>query len=308
MFQIGKNFHIIHMTDDLGALDAWYDDVFAVERFMDHQFSDILKRYGSLVLIGDLCVEPMAPSFDVAGWEEVAIGRFWRRFGRAWHSIAWYTEDPGDIAELYDQLVADGVRIYSGTGVRSQEEMPTGALFTHPHDTITQLEFIGPPRPGSPLRDPRFGLDFDPSPWAMDHPLHVLKSSHTTLVVADLAQARDVYVKTLGGTLIHEGQMALQRTHSAFVSVGTDLVIELAQPLDDTSPMSAALAMLGPSLYSVSLRVRDLGEAETYLMSKGFRFATRDDHFLFSDPDSSQGVVFGFTTWDVPGDFRPGWG
>jgi hypothetical protein len=23
--------------------------------------------------------------------------------------------------------------------------------------------------------------------------------------------------------------------------------------------------------------------------------------FLFSDPASSQGVVFGFTTWDVPG-------
>lgn len=304
MFQIGKNFHIIHLTDDLDALDAWYDDVFAVERFMDHQFSAILKRYGSLVLIGDLCVEPMAPSFDVDGWENVAIGRFWRRFGPAWHSIAWYTREPGDIAELYDQLVADGVRIYSGTGVRSQERMPIGALFTHPQDTITQLEFIGPPRPGSPLRDPRFDPGFDPSRWANDHPLHVLKSSHATLAVADVARARDVYVKTLGGSLLHEGEMPLQGTYSAFISVGTDLVIELAQPLDDTSSM----ASVGPSLHSVSLRVRDLGDAEAYLSSKGFRFTTRDDRFLFSDPDSSHGVVFGFTTWDIPGDARPGWG
>jgi catechol 2,3-dioxygenase-like lactoylglutathione lyase family enzyme len=308
MFRIGKNFHIIHMSDDLTTLDAWYDDVFGVDRFMDHQYSDVLKRYGSLVLIGDLCIEPMAPALDVEGWDQVAIGRFWKRFGKRWHSIAWYTEKAEDMGELFQQLVADGVRIYSGTGVPSPDAPPPGALFTHPRTTITQLEFIPPPSPESPMRDPRFGAGFDAGKWTREHPLHILKSSHTTLAVTDMERARDLYVKSLGGTLLYEGEMPLDRTRSAFVAVGSDLIIELAQPLDDTTPIGADLASRGESLYSVSLRVRDLGEAESYLSSKGVRFAVRDDRFLFSDPESSQGVVFGFTTWDIPGDPRPAWG
>ena len=307
MFEIGKNFHIIHMTDDLEALDSWYDDVFGVERFMDHQFSDVLKRYGSLVLIGDLCIETMSPSFDVEGWDNVAIGRFWRRFGNRWHSIAWYTQTAEDMPELYARLVADGVRIYTGTGAPSQDAMPPGAVFTHPRDTITQLEFVPPPRPNGFLADPRFTAGFDPARWATGHPLQVLKSSHVTLTVTDLDESRDVYLKTLGGTLLYEAEMPLQGTRSAFAAVGSDLVIELAQPLDDSTPVGADLARRGPSLYSVSLRVRDLPEAERYLAGKGFRFPVVDDEFLFSDPASSQDVVFGFTTWDIPGDSRSAW-
>jgi catechol 2,3-dioxygenase-like lactoylglutathione lyase family enzyme len=309
VFRIGKNFHIIHMTDDLTVLDAWYDDVFSVERFMDHQYADILKRYGSLVLIGDLCIEPMAPSLDVEGWDHVAIGRFWKRFGKRWHSIAWYTETADDMVEIFDQLVADNVRIYTGAGQKSQDAPPPGALFTHPQDTITQLEFIPSPGPASPMKDPRFFDEaFDPGRWATEHPLHILKSSHTTLTTRDMPKALDLYVRSLGGTLLYEGDMELQGTHSAFVAVGTDLVIEIAQPFDETSPIGADMAKMGESLYSVTLRVLDLGEAETYLTSKGFRFAQQDDQFLFSDPESSQGVVFGFTTWDIPNDPRPAWG
>ena len=33
MFKIGKLFHLTHVVSDLGAVDRWYDDVFAVTRF-----------------------------------------------------------------------------------------------------------------------------------------------------------------------------------------------------------------------------------------------------------------------------------
>ena len=33
MFKIGKLFHLTHVVSDLGAIDRWYDDVFAVTRF-----------------------------------------------------------------------------------------------------------------------------------------------------------------------------------------------------------------------------------------------------------------------------------
>ena len=66
-FTISKNFHIIHMTDDLKALDAWYYDVFSVQRFMPESYMPTEVRDASLVLIGTLCVEPLAPAFRVEG-------------------------------------------------------------------------------------------------------------------------------------------------------------------------------------------------------------------------------------------------
>src|SRR5690606_30991108 len=67
MAAIGKNFHIIHMGADYRELDAWYRDVFGVYRFMMDSRSEVLKRDASLSLIGDLCIEPMAPTFDLEG-------------------------------------------------------------------------------------------------------------------------------------------------------------------------------------------------------------------------------------------------
>ena len=57
-FKIGKNFHIIHITDDLKALDAWYYDVFSCQRFMPDSYMKSEVRDASLVLIGELCIEP----------------------------------------------------------------------------------------------------------------------------------------------------------------------------------------------------------------------------------------------------------
>jgi catechol 2,3-dioxygenase-like lactoylglutathione lyase family enzyme len=289
------------MSDDLYALDAWYDDVFSVVRFMNHQYSDVLKRDASLVLVGDLCIEPMVPAFRDDGWEDVAIGRFYKRFGTRWHSIAWYTPTPEDLAELYQHLRTSDVRIYSGTGAPSKDGPPPGAFFTHPKDTYTQLEFMAP---SSGLSDPRFHGSFDPGWWTRAHPLQITKSSHVTLAVRDSAEARDRYVEALGGTLLHEADMPLQASHSAFVAVG-DLVIELAQPLEASSAMAQDLESHNQNLYAVSFQVRDLDAAKSYLESKSIAFSLQDETTLVTDPATTHGAVFGFTTWDIPNDARP---
>jgi len=308
MFTITKNFHVIHMTDDLPTLDAWYDDLFSVTRFMDKQYSDVLKRHGSLVLIGDLCIEPMQPAFEDDGWDKVAIGRFWRRFGHRLHSIAWYMTAREDVEELFRTLVANNVRIYGGLGDRSgTTEAPPGALFTHPRDTYTQLEFITPMPGGTGITDPRFGEEFDAGWWAREHPLHVCKSSHVTITVKDMAKAKRVYVDVLGGRLVHEEKRDLTGTKSAFVAVGEDLVIELAEPFDTAAPIALDLEENGESLYGITLRVADLDEAETYLKSKGVAFVDGDGSTLIADPATTHGAHFSFTTWDIPGDTRPAW-
>jgi catechol 2,3-dioxygenase-like lactoylglutathione lyase family enzyme len=309
MFNVTRNFHVIHMTDDLTELDAWYDDVFSVTRWMDKQYSDMLKRHGSLVLIGDLCIEPMQPAFEDDGWEQVAIGKFWERFHKRLHSIAWYTEERDDVVGIFRALVANDVRIFGGLGDRT-DEPPPGPLFTHPRDTYTQLQFMARPAPDSPMMtitDPRFQEGFDPGWWAREHPLHVRKSSHVTLAVRDVAKAKHLFVDVLQGQLLHEEDRAITSTRSAFVALGQDLVLEMAEPLDASAAIAADMDVYGESLYSITFLVADLDDAERYLKGKGVEFVDRDATTLVADRATTHGAQFSFTTWEIPNDPRPAW-
>jgi catechol 2,3-dioxygenase-like lactoylglutathione lyase family enzyme len=306
-FKIGKNFHIIHLTEDLKALDAWYYDVFSSQRFMPDSYMKSEVRDASLVLIGDLCIEPLAPSFHVEGWDRMPLGRFHNKLGNRFHSLAWYVDEGFD--ELYRDVKAAGIRCYGTGGVTQEGDAPKGALFTHPRDTYTQLEFVPGPQPGGgggALRDPRFLPGWSPVWWADYHPLEV-QQFHTTIATRDVAKARDLYVEVFKGKLVHEGEMAANQSQSAFVLVGDDLMVEFAQPLEDASPLAQDMAKYHESIYSVTYKVRDLGRAEEYLRRKGVDFAYQDDETLVSDPATTKGCTMAFTTWSVPGEPRKDW-
>lgn len=148
-FTIGRLFHIIHISEELAPLDAWYDDVFSpVRGIMDGGYSEIEKRDASLIVIGDAIIEPMAVS-KVEGAEELPVGRFTARFGRHWHSLAWYVDDVGP---LWESMQAQNIRVVTDGGVPLPTRPTGGSLFTHPRDTHTQLEFF----PHVIPTDPRF--------------------------------------------------------------------------------------------------------------------------------------------------------
>ncbi|MGE0794971.1 MAG: VOC family protein [Acidimicrobiia bacterium] len=305
--KIGKNFHIIHLTDDLKALDAWYYDIFSCQRYMPDSYMKSEVRDASLVLIGDLCIEPLAPAFHVEGWDNMPLGRFYNRLGTRFHSFAWHVDEGLD--ELYHDLREHGVRCYGTAGVKQEDDSVRGALFTHPRDTYTQLEFVPAPRPDGPavLRDPRYRPDWSPAWWADFHPLQVQKLSHSTVSVRDVDKARDLYVDVFRGKLLHQGEVAHHQTESAFVLVGEDMVIEFAQPLEPTSPVAVDMERYHESIYSVTYKVRDLAQAEEYLTRKGVSFLTNDGTTMVSDPATTMGCTMAFSTWSVPGDPRPDW-
>ena len=165
-------FHIIHVSETLEPLDAFYDDVFGPRRgIMDGNYSAMEKRDASLIAVGNCIIEPMAPSKNVEGWDVMPVGRFWKKFGSHWHSLAWYCTETGAI---WDRLVPRGVRMVTDggnpldgrpTGERSATS--NGSLFTHPKDTGTQLEFYPHVMPS----DPRFAPGWDGEGWAANHPL-----------------------------------------------------------------------------------------------------------------------------------------
>jgi catechol 2,3-dioxygenase-like lactoylglutathione lyase family enzyme len=201
-----------------------------------------------------------------------------------------------------------GVRLFGTAGVKQEGDAPQGALFTHPRDTYTQLEFIPTPDPNEFrwMRDPRFQEHWSPSWWAETHPLHLEQFSHATVSVRDVDKARDLYVDVLGGTLVHEGADSFALTQSAYVLLG-DLVVELAQPIDEGSPIAQDMEQFQESLVSMTFKVRELALAEEHLLRKGVKVSEHDGTTLTSDPETTQGCVMNFTTQAIPGDPRADW-
>jgi hypothetical protein len=126
---IGKLFHIVHMTGDLPALEAWYDYVFSVRRgFLDHNYMPAGKRDASLVVLGDGVIETVAPAFRVDGWDTMPLGRFCRRFGNHWHFFGFYTDDVGEIwprcTDNGIRVLVDGATITDRPGAAGRDQDP----------------------------------------------------------------------------------------------------------------------------------------------------------------------------------------
>lgn len=292
--RLGKLFHIIHMTGDLPALEAWYDDVFAVQRgFLDHNYMEGEKRDASLVVLGDSVIEPLAPAFRVAGWDEMPLGRFFQRFGNHWHSIAWYCDD---VAAVWNRCRELGIRTYV-TGGAPAEEPPSGAFMTHPNDTHAQLEFME----SSPtLADPRLQPGFDADRWVEGHPLGLEGLAYTTVVVRDLDRAISTYVDGLRGQLLHQSESRLTGTRNAYVAMG-EVVVELAEPVVDGTFAANDLSKNNEIHHAAAFKVRDLEVAQQYLESKDVRLAGRDADSFICDPATTHGAYFRFTAADIPG-------
>lgn len=290
---IGRLFHIIHMTGDIASLEAWYDEVFSVGVFLPHNYLELDKRDASLVLLGDTVIEPLAPAFAVAGWEAMPLGRFYQRFGSHWHSIAWYADDVG---EIWQRCTDAGVRVLAGGGRHADTRPdPDDIIMTHPKDTLTQLQFVGPNKRVHEL-DPRLKPDWEIG----DHPITTPGLAYTTVLTRDRERAEKIYADVLGGTVLHKGSSALTGTDDTYVLLG-DTVVQLSTPNTDGTIAAADLAANNEIHHAAAFRVADLDATAQYLESTGITTVTRDDHTLLTDPATTHGVPFRWTTWDVPG-------
>ena len=113
---------------------------------------------------------------DVEGWDRAPAGRFFRRFGQRWHSIAWYVDYVEGLTELRDGLQAADVEllVLLGGKLEHDDDAPEDRpIFTHPSSTVTQLEFMVPTP--MPLRPAPARSRTRPTWWHDTHPLHLRK-------------------------------------------------------------------------------------------------------------------------------------
>jgi catechol 2,3-dioxygenase-like lactoylglutathione lyase family enzyme len=303
---VGRLFHMAHITEELDPLDAWYDRVFAPMRgIMQGNYEKSIRRMASMFVIGDAVIEAMAPSPEPEA-ALMPIGRFFAKFGSHWHSVAWYDDD---VRTTWDRLAAQGIQV-SDAGGRT-EPPQEGDIYTHPKSTFTQLEFYqpqvasgGPQAPGS-FADPRFEPGWAERWQASPNPLGVERMASVTILVPDLERATTVYCDGLGANLLDRGSSELTGTRSVFVGLGTETVVELAQPTDADCVAGRDLAAYpGGTCHAMTFTVADLEVVSAHLGQVGVSVLGRDETTIVADPKDSFGAPFRFTTERVPGDPR----
>ncbi len=295
MFKIGKLFHLTHVVSDLAAVDEWYDNVFAVTRFY-RGYEKLAGRDASLLAIGEVIMEPMMPA-RVANLQNQSVKKFHDRFGQHFHSIAWYVDN---VAELSAKLDSEGLRLFNIVGKRVKPGEESFAIWTHPKETHGQLEFAVI---GKYTIDPRLQPAWSANFWREQHPLGIERASHITVVVRDLPAAKRLYCDILDGKLLHEEEMA-GRKRSAFVAIGEDTVVELAQPLSQTGPEGRELEANGEGIYSVTFATRNLTRAKAFLESKQLKPEPDGADAVVLDQNQAFGMVVRFTERPVPNDPR----
>jgi catechol 2,3-dioxygenase-like lactoylglutathione lyase family enzyme len=301
MYEIGTLAQVIHVVDDLDPADAFYRRFFDAECFY-RGYSPFEKRDAALIAFDDFVIEPMTPAKE-GGADQFPVGRFHKRFGSHLHSIALNVKG---VPELYEHLRSHGVRAVGpgGTDAADIADNPTPSIYTHPKDTHCLLELVDF-GPGGHPDSPRTQPGWDAARWRQ-HPLGLEGVSHITVVVRDVDEATGFFHDVLGCEVVHDDPSTPAGTASRFFRVGTETVVELAQPVRTEVRAADDLAANGEIVHAVTFRVADLDRAAAYVADQSVGVAERRDDTLVLDPADTFGAIIALTTWRLPGD--PGTG
>ncbi|GAA5056840.1 catechol 2,3-dioxygenase-like lactoylglutathione lyase family enzyme [Thermocatellispora tengchongensis] len=295
---IGQMVHVVHMTDDVQALRAFYEDVMGGVVFMgvdEPNYLPIEDRYANLIMVGDLCVETMAPRMppDVTK----PVGRFYSRFGRHLHSVGYKVDD---LTGLADRLIRKGVYIGKPGGGRLEKADPdTMYFFPSPRDTAgLMVELCGMDMPGEP-RD----LDMWSSLVRLwrTHPLTIERFSYVTLGVRDLESAVKTYVDVMQAVPIQAGTDQDLGARYQTLQLG-DCLLQLAEPLNGECDLGRHVEQWGNMIYSLRFKVLDIDSAVSWLSKHGVRTRRIRDGLVVTDVRDTFGAPIFFGTEEIEGD------
>ncbi|MGW5658031.1 hypothetical protein [Streptomyces humi] len=219
--------------------------------------------------------------------------------------FGWYVEG---IADAYRALRRVGVQMVGQMDEPADSDDPPTApgspmpiFFTVPESAGLRYEFL--PQIPFPL-DHRLAPDWELPPVSDDDPLGIERCSHHTVLTDRPERGLRVVVEALGGTVIHEGRDEVLGVDSTYVRLA-DAVFQYAVP-DAGTPAHADWAAGAPNdtYHSITWKVADLDRVARHLEAQGVKVRTRTDEVIVTDPETSLGVPWGFTTTLTPGDER----
>ncbi|HEY3942581.1 MAG TPA: VOC family protein [Acidimicrobiales bacterium] len=296
-FGIGSMIHVVHMTDDAAELTAWYEDVFDAVTYMGMDELNYLppeKRWATLVMISDYCIEVMAP--ELPADSATPVGRFYNRFGRHFHSTGYRVED---LEGLFHHLDDNEVVIGKPGGGPVDDPSTVGYFYPSPRQThglmveCCRSEMRGDLR----LRPEWSSLR---KIWAR-HPLGIERPSHITVGVEGLADARKVYERLWMAEWLYEGRNEALGSHSVYFQLG-DSLIELAEPEDSGTHLAEHVEQFHNMIYAMTWKVTDLDSVERHLTSKGIGSSRPAPTTVLANPEDAFNAVHLFSSAAVPND------
>lgn len=307
-YRVTRLYHPSHHVVDLDEAEAWFERVFGrpsrpmAEMTRNTPTSDGYPTdYSTFTPINDVLFDTIDPKRYVLQ----GVQRYPSVDKPHLKGFGWYVEG---IADAYRALRELGIGMVGQLDqVAEGDDPPTSGgsrmplFFTAPEDAGLRYEFL--PQIPFPL-DHRLAPGWEVPPVSDDDPLGIERCSHHTVLTSRPERGLRVVVDALGGSVIHEGRNEVLGATSTYVHLA-DAVFEYAVP-DEGTAAHADWAATGPydTYHSITWKVTDLARAERHLRAHDAGIRTRTGETIVTDPDTSLGIPWGFTTALTPGDPR----
>jgi hypothetical protein len=304
-FELKMMFHPSHRVPDLGEAERFFERVFGCPSTpMATMMRSAPPRegyptdYSTFTPIRDVFFDTIDPKrYVYAG-----VQRYPTVDEPHLNGFGWYIEG---VPEAYRELKRRGIRMTDQfEDLVSGDDPPMGGtlpmFFTYREDTGLRYQFM----PVIPMpADPRTAADWVLPPVSAEDPLGIVRCSHHTVLTDRPERALALVVDALGGTILHEGRNELLGATSTYVHLA-DGVLEYAVP-DSGTPAQADWAREADDTYhSITWQVVDMERTEHHLADEGVAIRARSANAIQTDPATSLGIPWGFSTTLVPGDSR----
>lgn len=300
-FRVNQIFHPTIHVRSLDEAEDFYARVFGRPSTnisaMFPPTADHASDYSTFTMVADVLLDNLEPKRYVTHGEQrypdIDYGHL--------KTTGWYVDG---VAALYRDLAARGIRVTNSRDqLLTDPEPPAGGQPFHalPEDAGIRYHFFETfPFPLDPRRTEGWALP----PVSDDDPLGIERCSHHTILTQQPDRALRLLVDTLGGRVVHTGRDDDREAAGPYVHLA-DAVFHIATPEPGSAAAADAEALLPADTYhAITWKVADLGRVERHLQSQGVKVARRTDSVLITDPATSLGVPWGFTTRLVPGDPR----
>lgn len=303
-YGIGQMVHVIHMTDDVRKLQAWWEDVFGGFSYMgidEPNYLPIEDRHACLLMVRDLCIEVMAPAFNEQGEvnsPQLPVGKFYSRFGQHLHSVGYFVDD---IVGLGNHMIDNGIYIGKPGGGAVEKMDDPSLMYFYPSPKFTaglMVEISKHPMPN----DPREKEEWSSLAKVTEHhPLTIERFSYVTLGVRDLDEAVKVYVNAFKAIPLEEGIDEDLGAKYATLHLG-DCLLQIAQPLEPTSDLGQHVEKYGNFIYSLRFKVRDVDSAEAWLAQKDVKTSRPRPGLLVLQPNDTFNAPIFLSDEEIKGD------
>lgn len=242
--------HINAMVENFDDSVEHYRDVFGAQLILDMPGTD---WHACLITIGGVIFEIFVP-------HQLLLHS---RYGPHYVGIEMVVPDV-DMAR--QAVVARGMRIVRELGKAFHTHAADGfgaslECFDRSfHDVPPPVQYLEPIKPLSYWRD--------------EHPLGCTGLKHCTVAVRDLDAALGYFLDFLGGTKLYEDARPAVAANAVGLSIA-DIVVELVTPTGD-GVIEQHLRRYGDGIRSTTFSVRDIGQAERYLNTRGIALLEGD--------------------------------